>query len=441
MTSLPLRSSKGPRHVGRGILLFAVCTIITTVGWASSGHQVDYPASQQDSLRPPKIPADMEDRIQAAVNAPPLTVGQLTDPFVSDEKPSDGGGSVPRVIKPQVPSFAERYEAWRRAVWLARQEGKADPPVTTVYLAEELLPIGVVRAHGQTEVLFHIAAEKRDIAATVGTHFHDCVLTAIEDSGVRITSGDHFRILEWASASGPADLSASSPQPAKKPAGATDPMEMLREAAPDPSTRPRSVAPGAKQPPNSSLAPAVPAVQVVFSKPVSLFASSSPRLAPTYATYFRATGTAEAVRTVPVSDHSDTAAHPSKKKDAATAPDAQPTPVPEGSRPRQVSPTDSKDDTRVKQDDHSGTGFPGPAIPESDSPKVRADRFCNSSYEGPPASIDTTRPTSLVTLTELYYRNFGVNFLVDPDVQELPIRASINDAPWTAILRQIIEVN
>ncbi|MGH9759311.1 MAG: hypothetical protein ACREAC_00565, partial [Blastocatellia bacterium] len=303
-----------------------------------------------------------------------------------------------------------------------------------------------VRAQGHTQVLFHVTPEKRDIAAPIGARFYDCTLAAIEQNGVRFASGSKYRILQWASASGPADLSASSPQ-AKK-AVSSDPVQQLQEAAPEHSPRPRSVNP----PPHARPSPdAILTLEPPFSflpKPYPLtasYAGSAGRLTPSYAVYHPNLSESQ-IHALTVSDKFDSDGDPhartSKKK--STKADVQPAPAAEGTRPRLAGSTgDGKDDTRVQSGAQSvpAAGFPGPTIPEPNSQPVRAESFCDPRYQGLPASIDTTRPTSLVTLTELYYKEFSVNFLVDPEIQELPIRASINDAPWTSILRQIIEVN
>ncbi|HYM00665.1 MAG TPA: hypothetical protein VEZ90_17050 [Blastocatellia bacterium] len=456
MTGIPL-THKTPNNLLRGLLLFAACALITSVGWASSGRRSEYAANQPEKLQLPKLPADMEERIRNAVNAPPLTVGQLSDPLISDKL--DGAGSaapaIPKVAKPFVPSFAERYDEWRRSVFAARQGGRPDPPVTGVYLAEELQPIGVVRAHGRTEVLFRVAPEKRDIPAPIGTRFYDCMLEAIEDTGVRITAGAHYRILEWASAAGPAALSASSPAAKKSSPASTDPIEQLRNAAPEQSGRPRSVTPTETKRPEASLSarPSPLLTPELLSRaPWSLslasYTESRPVLVPSYAVYHPSAYSAWDVQVLRVSDHSatDGDARPKlpKKKDDHAATDSQPAPTPDNTRPRVATRSgESKDDARLQTNSQTPTsaGFPGPGIPEPEAERVKAESFCDPRYEGPLASIDTTRPTTLVTLTELYYKAFGVNFLVDPDIQELPIRASINDAPWTAIMRNIIEVN
>lgn len=70
----------------------------------------------------------------------------------------------------------------------------------------------------------------------------------------------------------------------------------------------------------------------------------------------------------------------------------------------------------------------------------RVDSLCQAGV-GQHYTIDLTRPVPLINVLEDLHHEFGVNFVADPAAQQVPVRVQIRDAPWTSILRVLLELN
>lgn len=80
------------------------------------------------------------------------------------------------------------------------------------------------------------------------------------------------------------------------------------------------------------------------------------------------------------------------------------------------------------------------ASPSNNGRTQRVDSLCQAGVEEN-YTIDLTRPVPLVNVLEDLHREFGVNFVADPTAQQVPVRVQIRDAPWTSILRVLLELN
>lgn len=80
------------------------------------------------------------------------------------------------------------------------------------------------------------------------------------------------------------------------------------------------------------------------------------------------------------------------------------------------------------------------AAPPNVEKSQRVDGLCQSGV-GERYTIDLTRAVPLVNVLEDLHREFGVNFIADSAAQQAPVRVQIRDAPWTAILRVLLELN
>lgn len=78
--------------------------------------------------------------------------------------------------------------------------------------------------------------------------------------------------------------------------------------------------------------------------------------------------------------------------------------------------------------------------PSNTGKAQRVDGLCQTGV-GQNYTIDLTRPVPLVNVLEDLHREFGVNFVADPAAQQAPVRVQIRDAPWTSILRVLLELN
>src|SRR5581483_7652912 len=54
---------------------------------------------------------------------------------------------------------------------------------------------------------------------------------------------------------------------------------------------------------------------------------------------------------------------------------------------------------------------------------------------------ESNRPLSLLTLVNRFNEAYGANIVLDYDVQETPVRLTISDAPWTSVLRTLLDLN
>jgi type IV pilus assembly protein PilQ len=83
----------------------------------------------------------------------------------------------------------------------------------------------------------------------------------------------------------------------------------------------------------------------------------------------------------------------------------------------------------------------GPIAPKS-QPEPRKT-LCDPAYRGENITItnESNRPLSLLTLVNRLNEAYGANLVLDYDVQETPVRLTISNAPWTSILRTLLDLN
>ncbi|MGH9928701.1 MAG: hypothetical protein ACREA9_05655, partial [Pyrinomonadaceae bacterium] len=109
-------------------------------------------------------------------------------------------------------------------------------------------------------------------------------------------------------------------------------------------------------------------------------------------------------------------------------------------------------ETQTPQKDQLATAVPQPsptkAVPAA-TPAVtpaaapQRNTLCDSSYRGESITItnESNRPLSLLNLINRLNEAYGANIVLDYDVQETPVRLTINNAPWTSILRTLLDLN
>jgi Flp pilus assembly secretin CpaC len=83
----------------------------------------------------------------------------------------------------------------------------------------------------------------------------------------------------------------------------------------------------------------------------------------------------------------------------------------------------------------------GPA--PSSEPTPQRKTLCSPSYRGEHITItnESNRPLSLLNLVNRLNEAYGANIVLDYDVQETPVRLTISNAPWTSILRTLLDLN
>ncbi len=105
-------------------------------------------------------------------------------------------------------------------------------------------------------------------------------------------------------------------------------------------------------------------------------------------------------------------------------------------------------ETQTPQKDQIATAVSQPsptkAVPAA-TPATAPQRntLCDSSYRGESITItnESNRPLSLLNLVNRLNEAYGANIVLDYDVQETPVRLTINNAPWTSILRTLLDLN
>ena len=152
----------------------------------------------------PRLPADTEDRLAAALYPQLAPIANISDPFVdrAGVASSNGAGNVsPLMVRtsgttinnqtvsaipatPAVPTLLARLQSWQHSVKAAASTGQYPPPITTAYLQNELAPTGRIDTGERRGAWFYIASEKRTLAATVGAKFYDAMLVSIGAQGV-----------------------------------------------------------------------------------------------------------------------------------------------------------------------------------------------------------------------------------------------------------------
>lgn len=82
-----------------------------------------------------------------------------------------------------------------------------------------------------------------------------------------------------------------------------------------------------------------------------------------------------------------------------------------------------------------------PAVTPAAAPQ--RNTLCDSSFRGESITItnESNRPLSLLNLVNRLNEAYGANIVLDYDVQETPVRLTINNAPWTSILRTLLDLN
>jgi type II secretory pathway component GspD/PulD (secretin) len=105
-------------------------------------------------------------------------------------------------------------------------------------------------------------------------------------------------------------------------------------------------------------------------------------------------------------------------------------------------------ETQTQQKDQLATPTsqpsPAKAVPTpTPAPGSQHNTLCDPAYRGESITItnESNRPLSLLNLVNRLNEAYGANIVLDYDVQETPVRLTINNAPWTSILRTLLDLN
>ena len=426
----------------------------------------------------PRLPKDTEEKLSAALH-PELTpiTAAFVDPLI-DRLGIDRGtqATAPRLtlpplatspLLPTTPDRVVRLIQWQQAARNAYAVGLPAPSITTAYLISELSPAGRITTSGAQAAWLYIESEKRQIAANVGAKFYDGILAGIDRQGVVFrTSTGQTKLIQWdrqeefsARPTTPPPSTERPPQPIKaKPASETTPADNFTPGAlanpigrGDDYSDLQITNPNATNviidnespsdqvitPNRTTSAPILTTIPNPFSantgRPNQLDYAHAPQTRARATLNFR-TATDAAVfnldDTTSLSENSTT--------QSSTLPLAQTKEVPA------PTPTPSPAQTPDLVKDTAGP-ITGPITAPTTAKAQPEPRktLCDSAYHGENLSItnESNRPLSLLTLVNRLNEAYSANIVLDYDVQETPVRLTITNAPWTSILRTLLDLN
>ena len=472
------------------ILLLALFTVTAAVTFSTRHllrRDVDNQSTQAELVQArtdaiaaiPQLPKDTEDKLSAALHPQltPITAAFL-DPLIDRLGDHKSQPEAPRPLPlsamplvPTTPDKIARLSQWQQALRNANANGFTAPSITTAYLLSEVSPAGRIITSAAQAAWLYIESEKRQIAATVGSKFYDGVLVSIDRQGVVFRSSTgQTKLMQWdrqeefsTRPTTPLPTERPQQQPQPKPASETSikptqnlprrPSALpLREDYSDlqiavrdryaDTTKPNAEKPGINEFPSEVVIPIRKPTSTQFSEPgqTAIPNPFSNILRPNKLDY----------------------AHARQTRSHATvsfrATDAEifnlddPTSFGEKTKFATETPTHLSEPPTIEEPAPS----PGPSpinatepveeaaqpLPTSSTPESRKT-LCDPAYHGENITItnESNRPLSLLTLVNRLNEAYSANLVLDYDVQETPVRLTISNAPWTSILRTLLDLN
>lgn len=460
------------------ITLFAVAAVATFAAHRLLGRDFDNQPTPAELLQArsdaiaaiPQLPKDTEEKLSAALD-PQLTpitaafVDPLIDRFGVD--PSSKGNTprlsslpvsaTPASLTPATPDKLARLTQWQQALRNANANGLPAPSITTAYLISEVSPAGRITTAKARSVWLYIDSEKRQIAANVGAKFYDGLLVSIDPQGVVFrTATGQTKLIEWDRQDEFSTRPSTAPktlpqQPQPKPASQTginpsqnlprrndysDLQNAVRDRygdtanpktdkpdnndddSPEQSAEPTSKlspAPTLTTIPNPFSTKILPPNRIDYAHAPQIRSSSFLNFRPTTAT------------------HIFSLDDPTSFGDKRTTVTELPTEPPQ---PPTIEKPASTQDVTTEPVEEAETFAPRS---KPDSPKT----LCDHTYHGENISItnESNRPLSLLTLVNRLNEAYSANIVLDYDVQETPVRLTVSNAPWTSILRTLLDLN
>jgi len=417
----------------------------------------------------PQLPKDTEEKLSAALDpqlAPITTafVDPLIDRFGVDRSAKAIAprlNSVPSSalsLSPATPDKIARLTQWQQAVRDANANALPAPSITTAYLISEVSPAGRIITTKTQSAWLYLDSEKRQIAVNVGAKFYDGVLVSIDPQGVVFrTSTGHTQFMQWDR------LEEFSTRPTTAPPVLPQQKSQSNPAAPIPinrlSTQPRrhdysdlqdavrdryaNTIPNTAKPEINN--PSPEQIVLPIHKPTSTqflapaltkspnpFSTNSVR--PNKLDYAHAPLTSQR----PILHFLPTTEAAVLNLDDPTSFAKQTNTVNQitiaGSQPQAIEkPIATPDPTPEK--------IAAPTVTRSQL-ELR-NSLCDPAHRGEPMTItnESNRPLSLLTLVNRLNEAYSANLVLDYDVQETPVRLTITNAPWTSILRTLLDLN
>lgn len=457
--------------------IFALTAVATVAANRLLGRKFDNQPTQAELSQArsdaiaaiPQLPKDTEEKLSAALHPEltPITTA-FVDPLI-DRLGTDRSTytNTPRVsalpvlatspLLPTTPDKVARLIQWQQAVRNANAGGLPAPSITTAYLISELSPAGRITTSGAQAAWLYIESEKRQIAANVGAKFYDGILTGIDRQGIVFrTSTGQTKLIQWDRQE---EFSArpTAPPATERPTQPIQPKPALETKSADNFTPAAVARPNAvgRRDDYSDLQIAVrdryvqnttqhtvtnndsPSDQILrptqktptpslttIPNPFSTNSGRANKLDYAHAAYTRSqttlnfrTATAAAIFNLDDSTGfgtNESSIPPEQPQQANEAPAPSPEPTPE-----LVKETAAKTQPEPR--------------------KI----LCDPAYRGENITItnESNRPLSLLTLVNRLNEAYGANLVLDYDVQETPVRLTITNAPWTSILRTLLDLN
>ena len=458
--------------------LFALTAVATVAANRLLGRKLDNQPTQAELSQArsdaiaaiPQLPKDTEEKLSAALH-PELTpiTAAFVDPLIDrlgiDRTTQPNGPRVSPLpalatspLLPPTPDKVARLVQWQQAVRNANAAGLPAPSITTAYLISELSPAGRITTSGAQAAWLYIESEKRQIAANIGAKFYDGILTGIDRQGVVFrTSTGQTKIIQWDrqeefSARPTTSPSTETPtQPIQpKPASETKPADNFTPAA---VARPNSVG---RRDDYSDLQIAVRDRYVQNTNRNTVTNNDSPSDQVLRQTQKTPTPSLTTIPN-PFSTNNGRAnkldyAHAAQTRSRTTL----------NFRTATAAAIFNLDDSTVfginessiPQPEVNEAPAPSPVptpeiVKETDGPiaaKTQPESrktLCDPTYRGENITItnESNRPLSLLTLVNRLNEAYGANLVLDYDVQETPVRLTISNAPWTSILRTLLDLN
>lgn len=400
-----------PSRIGYYSKIVAIFIGSLVIAYLSSSalarEKIASPPMAQVEPHVPRMPADTRERLSRASEPPTITIrDSFADPFISRE-PLAAAPKKERMGLPEAPSqlappdLSTRYEAWQIQVKRAQTAGSPAPSITTAYLHTEIEPVGIVRggSNPHVEALVYCKPEARVFSAKVGTRFFDAKLEKVTPEGIVFETVNGLIFVEWSQ-----EKETATPQPARK---ARPSLSGEENSTGDSSS---DIAPKTEQ----------------TSKANEEEAENSTVTAIGQQT-FEVTATPEpAAKFEEISFHQPMLLLPPASTEYWYQSPAKAV--------KQDQANDQKENAPAANSKTASTATPA-------AKKPTAGAFCDPNFNGESYNLATTRKLQLIELFEDLYDRYKVNFIVDPEIQNLPVRLSVVNAPWTAIVRALLDVH
>jgi len=422
----------------------------------------------------PQLPKDTEEKLSAALH-PQLTpiTATFIDPLIDRlgvDRSSKANGprlnSIPvSALAPSTPEKTARLTQWQQALREANTNGLPAPSITTAYLLSEVSPAGRIITAKSEAAWLYIDSEKRQIAVNVGAKFYDGVLVSIDRQGLVFRSSTgQTKLVQWdrqeefSTRPTTAPLDRTQPKPTSETNPAQNEPRLLTrpKALPQPDedysdlqnavrdrykdTKDTTISNIANSEtigdsPEQIVIPIQRPAPTPFPAPTSTKTPNIPR--PTKFDYAHALQRRShsilnfhTTRSAHILSLEDPTSFGEKTNGANEVPAAPSlsntiaTPEPTSDLP-----------TKLTEEPANAAGT------KSDSEPRKT--VCDSAYHGENITItnESNRPLSLLTLVNRLNEAYSANIVLDYDVQETPVRLTITNAPWTSILRTLLDLN